>query len=212
MMKIFLIVNLSFIVLFINCIYAQEGKEYTSFEDAFQNPENVYSLKIDPVNNTKKVINGISLITNIGIRDVKSIPNDILKLKNLKKLYFINCKFEEFPKIIFELENLEFLGIDCCNLKEIPIRIAKLKKLKQLNLYNNRLTTLPVCIGELSKLRWLGINGNLITSFPLEIGKLRNLECFQNGYNYKNKYNCIIPDTILSIDRDRKSTRLNSSH
>jgi Leucine-rich repeat (LRR) protein len=73
-------------------------------------------------------------VTALEVR-LKSIPDDIGKLKRLRRLVYRNHDIAEFPPALFTLANLEALDLGFCSLPdEIPPELARLTKLRSLGI------------------------------------------------------------------------------
>jgi Leucine-rich repeat (LRR) protein len=66
---------------------------YNSLELALKSPELVYVL-------------------NLGNKELKSLPLEIVKLVNLEKLYLYSNRFNSIPKEIAQLKNLQVLNMN----------------------------------------------------------------------------------------------------
>jgi small GTP-binding protein len=170
-------------------------------------------------------------IENLSIGDslyLKKLPQEILKLKtlkrfhigkskitsitgidrliNLKEFLILDSKIKTIPKSISKLSLLEDLWFSYCQIKVIPQEIGKLKNLKRLTLYNNSIREIPKEIGDLKNLVELNVNSNNINQIPSEIGKLKDLEKLDVSYN-----NLIVLPTELSRLEKIKNLRINSN-
>lgn len=108
--------------------------------------------------------------------EIAALPNEILQLTKLKKLYLDANLFKTMPSLVLSLRSLEILSIANNSLKTVPTEIEQLTRLEVLDLASNRLTTLPSSIQNLKKLKTLELYGNKLTEFPEWITKLKNLE------------------------------------
>ena len=117
--------------------------------------------------------------THLSVRAtaLDSIPNEIVKLKNLKTLDLSenNIPLSEFEKLGV-LQNLERLYIRKNNLKTLPLFILKLRKLEYLDISDNQLTSFPRELSKLSSLKELRIKGNNIRNCKTKIKQLKKLE------------------------------------
>ena len=107
---------------------------------------------------------------------LRTLPSEIGKLKNLQVLYLRFNKLTTLPPEIGELENLRTLYLRNNKLVTLPPEIGELSNLRTLHLRNNKLVTLPPGIGNLKKLPGLYLSDNKLTTLPAEIGKLNNLQ------------------------------------
>ena len=91
---------------------------------------------------------------------IESLPNDIGKLKSLKKLYLDMNPLEKLPNSMCNLYNLEILSLYACGICELPLNIGLLNNLKELNLWWNDLVVLPRSIVKLTNLKKLTLRDN----------------------------------------------------
>ncbi|MHA1329020.1 MAG: leucine-rich repeat domain-containing protein [Promethearchaeota archaeon] len=137
---------------------------------------------------------------NISKESLKNFPQEILKLKNLKKLFLKWARRITFlPEEISELRELEWLKTFDCPFKELPESIGNLKKLKTLKIRDASLTSLPNSITHLTNLKILDISFNEIEQLPEEIGMLKNLKKLILN---RNKFT-EIPDSITNLKKLR---------
>jgi leucine-rich repeat protein SHOC2 len=120
---------------------------------------------------------------------LQSIPDQIVDLIFLKKLYLQYFYFKSLPDSIGNLINLEELYLSDNHLTELPESIGNLKNLKTLDLSSNRITKLPESIGNLKNLKSLDLYLNRIESLPESFSNLVNLEYLdlhlRSDYSYK---------------------------
>lgn len=101
---------------------------------------------------------------------LKSIPDQIFKLTNLKNLWINNNEIDEINPNISQLKSLHTLDISMNNIKEIPTSIKLLTQIYELSLSRNKLSTLPNVFKHLQKLRSLDLSFNSnISEFPKSI-------------------------------------------
>ncbi|MFX0006434.1 MAG: leucine-rich repeat domain-containing protein [Promethearchaeota archaeon] len=117
-------------------------------------------------------------ITGIRINwyDLYNIPEEIFKLKYLKKLFLTHTKINEIPSEIGNLKHLEELKLFDNNITELPKSFAKLTSLKKLDLVYNNINVFSEALTELKALKYLYLNQNDIKSIPESILKLQNLK------------------------------------
>jgi len=106
----------------------------------------------------------------------KTIPENILKLTNLKNLILRNTEIEVIPTTIQNLSKLEVLNLDFNNIKELPSEIYNLRTLKKLNIRDNKIGMISSAIENLSNLEELKLSNNFIKELPNEIFNLPNLK------------------------------------
>lgn len=127
---------------------------YTSLEEALQNPENVYRLKLKIKSD--------------------SLPEDVFKLYNLQELTASRCKLNVLNSNIGRLTHLEYLNVMGNHLVRLPETIGNLVNLKSLIICRNLIEALPESIGNLKKLTYIDAWENPLYVFPESITNLEN--------------------------------------
>lgn len=74
---------------------------------------------------------------------IRYIPNDITKLKNLKRLNLANNKIQELNEKVSSLRNLKYLDLTNNDLTYLSDKIANMTSLKELKLEENPFDLLP---------------------------------------------------------------------
>lgn len=119
-----------------------------------------------------------------GLRLTK-IPDEILQIKNLKKLYLSYHKLEkgELKKLKY-FENLEELYLYSMGITEIPIEILELKKLKILGLTSNPISEKElVKLSSLKQLEELRIDDCELNDIPIDFRDFKNLKTLDLANN-----------------------------
>jgi len=124
--------------------------------------------------------------------EMKDLPQDLLDLKNLKRLGLSDCNLDSFPMGLLQMEQLEGLSLFNNDIKIIPNEISALKNLKHLNLGYCNLTNFPNGILSLSELAYLRLDYNNLKQIPNDICLLRNLELLRLRSTHINK----LPESI----------------
>jgi len=118
---------------------------------------------------------------------MKSIPQGISNIQNLRELEIDEASIKTLPDEISSLSSLEILSIVNTQLKHLPESIGQLSNLKSLELRDNDLVSLPSSIGNLSNLVSLSIadygGGGRLKELPIDISKLQNLVELDISYN-----------------------------
>ena len=124
---------------------------------------------------------------SISCSKLEEIPEEIVNLKKLEKLWIDQVKFDRIPPVIFKLKGLKDLGIgsnddpeNLKNIKVLPKEIGKLKNLKELTLFGMPLNSLPEEIGNLKNLEFIAITQTG------ESGLMKLPKSFKNLQNLKN--------------------------
>ena len=111
---------------------------------------------------------------------LKIFPENITKLKNLKKLNLSGNSIQILPEAIGDMVNLTELNLELNNLKILPDGITELSKLEILNLNFNPIETFPENINNLSNLKKIFLDYTLIynpkLTLPTKFGYLNKLE------------------------------------
>jgi len=158
------------------CCHFKENKEHDEQCDNenYIKELNLYSMSKDKISNLPY----FSRIEKIEInnKDLKKIPDSILKLTTLKFLSLSDNQIEVIPLSIHTLSQLEHLDLENNNIKEWPSEIFNLKNLKYLNLGNNNIEVIPSTIQNLSKLENLYLYNSNIKFISNELFNLKNLK------------------------------------
>ncbi len=129
---------------------------------------------------------------NLNNKGLRTIPDSVYYLKNLKYLYLNDNQLTELPPRIGRLAALQSLELNNNQLTVLPDSIGRLVALRYLELNNNRLTVLPDSIGRLVDLQILHLSYNRLTVLPDSIGRLVDLQILHLSYNRLT----VLPDSI----------------
>ena len=100
-------------------------------------------------------------------------------LRNAEKVYKLNLsntELKEIPADVFKLKELRYLFLDSNQISTIPHEIKSLEKLEVLSIGNNNIHSVPSEIGILKNLKYLYFDYNKIIDLPPELFFLINLE------------------------------------
>ena len=89
----------------------------------------------------------------LNFNGLRSIPDSIGKLCNLKHLELDSNRIRDVPLTLCELNNLESLSIGNNIIERLPLQLGRLTKLKSLRLQFNAIGFLPGSIGSLVNLK-----------------------------------------------------------
>lgn len=152
------------IFVFLSSIFAQkttllyapddDGKVYTSIEEALQSEKPVYRLKI----------------TKLSNRD--SLPEELFQLTELRELTVKGRKLCRLNQNIGKLTNLQYLNLDHNKLLRLPETIGNLTDLRTLVISRNILEELPESIGSLHQLATIDAWGNPLYVLPQSIANI----------------------------------------
>lgn len=130
------------------------GKTYTSLQEALKEPQNVYRLKLTKLDN----------------RD--SLPEELFSLTELRELTVKGCKLCVLNQNINKLAKLESLNLDKNKLLRLPESIGNLQKLKFLCVSRNLIETFPNSISKMVNLTYIDAWDNPLYTLPENIKKL----------------------------------------
>ncbi|MBD3637281.1 MAG: leucine-rich repeat domain-containing protein [Crocinitomicaceae bacterium] len=182
-------------------------KIYSSFEDALDNPSDVYVMEIgfdsfDPSNGDTVIPPEIFDLPNLqklnftyGGPYLKEIPSEIKRADKVTDMSIFLCSWvEEVPPEINELKNLRHLYISHCPIRELP-DIGQLQQLQTLCIWSCPLEELPPSLTQLQKLEVLEVHGSLqhkndvrdtlfmpISALPEDMGNMTNLKYLDLSY------------------------------
>jgi hypothetical protein len=134
---------------------------------------------------------------NLSQKGLTELPQEIGKLKNLKRLYLNHNQIRDFSDAIAELKNLTYLNLNNNKISEIPNVIAELKNLTYLNLSNNQISEISNIIAELKNLTKLFLTYNQISEIPDAIAELKNLTELDLSHNQISE----IPEIITQLEK-----------
>lgn len=130
------------------------GKTYTSLQEALKEPQNVYRLKLTKLDN----------------RD--SLPEELFSLTELRELTVKGCRLCIVNQNIDKLTKLESLNLDKNKLLRLPESIGNLQKLKFLCVSRNLIETFPNSISKMVNLTYIDAWDNPLYTLPENIKKL----------------------------------------
>ena len=122
----------------------------------------------------------VSQLTEVEVLDlsrnpIKTLPQDLCNLQNLKTLKLNRCNLIEIESVIIQLTCLEELDFSWNNVETVPQDLSKLKHLKTLRLVGCRLTEVWPAITQLTSLEELDLSQNEIETLPQDLSKLKHL-------------------------------------
>ena len=97
---------------------------------------------------------------------LKSIPEEIFELRNLKSLSLEFNELTEVPEEISNLTSLKYIYLDYNLLELLPKSIGTLSSLKELSITHNDISYLPESIKNLENLKHIYVRGTKITQAP----------------------------------------------
>lgn len=152
-----LVVNL-FLLFVCNQFSAQTDlKEYSWQVAKNANPDTIFSISFER-------------------ERLDSVPMDLMKFINLKKLNLSKNRLTDLPNEFKQLSKLEELHLGKNNLIRFPTEICHLKELKRLILNRNAFESIPECIENLTQLEILDLWATPVGDFPIELTTLKKLK------------------------------------
>ena len=133
-----------------------DGKVFTSIEEALKSEKPVYRLKI----------------TKLANKD--SLPEELFRLTELRELTVKGCKLCRLNQSIGKLSHLQYLNLDHNKLLRLPETIGALRDLRTLVISRNILEELPESIGNLHQLVTIDAWGNPLYVLPHSISDISN--------------------------------------
>jgi Leucine-rich repeat (LRR) protein len=184
-MSLILIIGLILFFSINEYIYASgivTGKKvYTNLNEALKEKKRVYNLKLSNQKIDLDQLRQIGELINLRFLDIeschlKSMPDEIFKLPDLKTLILNYNDFTAIPAGIKYCKGLEYFSLIACNLTSIPKEIGELSNLETFIIKLNEISTLAPEIGKLKKLTYLALSYNQIEVLPDQIGELKKLK------------------------------------
>ncbi|MFW9991605.1 MAG: leucine-rich repeat domain-containing protein [Candidatus Odinarchaeota archaeon] len=134
------------------------------------------------VENLQESLSGFQLI---------EIPEFIVEMKNLRRLYLNGFNMTVIPEAIGKMEDLRVLALSGNKLTTLPESVANLE-LRRLNLSDNQFTEISAVIFKIESLRVLNLANNQLRRIPSKLSLLKNLLTLDLSGNQLNE----IPDFI----------------
>ena len=131
-----------------------EGKVYTSLNEALQSEKPVYRLKITKLTNKD------------------SLPEELFQLTELRELTVKGCKLCRLNQSIGKLSHLQYLNLDHNKILRLPETIGNLTDLRTLVISRNILEELPESIGNLHQLVTIDAWSNPLYVLPHSIANI----------------------------------------
>ena len=131
-----------------------DGKVYTSINEALQSEKPVYRLKI----------------TKLANKD--SLPEELFRLTELRELTVKGCKLNLLNQNIGKLIHLQYLNVDHNKLLRLPETLGNLTDLRTLVISRNMIEILPESIGNLHQLVTIDAWGNPLFVLPHSINNI----------------------------------------
>lgn len=138
---------------------------------------NLHNIQAKKIPST---IGRLSLLKRLKISGKTSydIPEEIGELKSLNTL-ILKDGLRSLPNSIGKLKNLRKLVIEKSSLLHLPDSIGKMDNLIYLSLKANSLINLPESFGDLSNLEYFYLRGSNFKNLPSSFGNLKNLKVLE---------------------------------
>ncbi len=142
-------------------------------------------------------------VLNLEGKNLRYLPEEILRLENLELLCLSNNKFTNLPEEIGNLINLQSLSLKNNKLTSLPKEIGNLRLLETLDLKNNKLTSLPKEIGNLAHLQRLDLMSNNLANLPdsiINLGEIKRLILVNNRISTN-----VLSEELKSFLKDKRA-------
>lgn len=129
---------------------------YTSLEDAFKNPEEVFvmSLKVKKGEIPPRLFELPYLhVLELKRGKITALPEDFKKLKHLVHLDLSKNNLAHFPPVLMEMPQLEVLRMGKNDIDRVPEEIVRMTGLEVLDLWSTQVARLPLAIAEMESLK-----------------------------------------------------------
>ncbi len=135
-------------------------------------------------------------VLDLSGNQLRSLPSDFGRLKQLKIAFFSNNLFETVPSVLADCPGLSMVGFKANRIATFPEHVLP-EQLRWLILTDNCIETLPRSIGTLGRLQKLMLAGNRLRSLPPEMAACKNLELVRLSANQLET----IPQWLLQLPR-----------
>lgn len=126
-------------------------------------------------------------IVNFTALNLREIPQEIYRFKNLEELILKENELKSIPKEVFKLKKLKMLDVSKNELRDSSVHFARNKHLKVLNLQANEFSMLPYKIQKNRRLENLLLGNNQLLNFDKSnlkrLTKLSNLNLYNADLN-----------------------------
>jgi len=119
---------------------------------------------------------------NLYHNAMKTIPEEICQLQQLKHLDLSRNQLTNLPSIVCQLKNLEILHLNNNKIEKLPDEIGQFERLIELDLSQNEIEQIPNSIGSIKSLRTFEIRRNFLIELPEDfcLLKLIRFDCSSN--------------------------------
>lgn len=138
------------------------------------------------VNSIEKAMETPLKVGTLKLTRMVQLPQEILKLKNLRSLILFESSITRLPDELIQLENLTSIEISYSS--SIPTNIRSIPWLKSITLKRNSFTRLPSEYAELPQLTALVLHNKI----PIDLEKLNQLRVIYCAYMSENEMNHLL--------------------
>lgn len=135
-------------------------------------------------------------ILDLSGNHLSALPDDFVRLKQLKIFFCSDNDFTVFPEVLAQLPLLEMVGFKSNRIAEVSER-ALPARLRWLILTNNRLEVLPETIGNCHRLQKCMLAGNRLKVLPDTLSQCLNLGLLRISANELEA----LPDWLFTMPR-----------
>jgi hypothetical protein len=135
-------------------------------------------------------------ILDLSGNQLSSLPDDFVRLKNLRILFLSDNQFTTWPVVLSKCINLTMVGFKANRIATIA-EDALPVNLRWLILTNNQLESLPLSIGKCKQLQKVMLAGNRLSQLPDTMRACKNIELLRISANRFEK----IPSWLLALPR-----------
>jgi len=159
--------------------------------DSLSNLKNLKSLRIDaPIKSLPNTIGDLTELRDIILLNCQlmDLPASMQKLTRLRELFIINSSLPKIPSVIYSIPQLSMLMLDGNRIEKVEDDWIKLIFLMSFSACNNPIKSLPLNLPP--KLESISISNTLITNIPYHWHSGKRTQYF---LNYIEAYNTPIP-------------------
>ncbi len=162
----------------------EQTGEFNSIKRAFNDPDKVIVLKLDPFEN-----------------HINEIPKEVFNFPNLKEIELTDQNISSIPIEITKAKNLEKLNLIGNNITEIPTQICECDKLQELRIGGD-IKLFPECLKTMKSLNHLSVQSNSVNELMDELLTFKNIQTahfyLKNGTINRKKLDSIYKVTGIS--------------
>jgi len=135
-------------------------------------------------------------ILNLTGNQLKTLPDELTKLKKLKVIFCSENQFTHVPEVLGSFENLSMVGFKSNEINHFP-KESIARNLRWLILTDNCLHEIPPNLGDCHAMQKLMLAGNQLTALPENLVNCQRLELLRISANQFEH----IPSWLLELPR-----------